>query len=153
MSPVIRVDDEVWKDLQKHAEPLVDSPNDVLRRLFRLNGKPSAPGVVAPLKALPQAPVGAQAVPDREYRRPILEILVAMGGRGATHDVLQAVEQKMKHRLVPKDYELLRYGQIRWRTNAMYERKHMVMEGLLKSDSPRGIWEITDKGRRWLSQP
>jgi hypothetical protein len=34
--PVIRVDDEVWKELQGRAEPLVDTPNSVLRRILGL---------------------------------------------------------------------------------------------------------------------
>jgi len=34
--PVIRVDDEVWKELQRRAEPLVDTPNSVLRKLLGL---------------------------------------------------------------------------------------------------------------------
>jgi len=29
-------------------------------------------------------------------------------------------------------------------------RNAMVHEGLLKADSPRGIWEVTDKGRALL---
>jgi hypothetical protein len=36
--PVIRVDDEVWRELQKRAEPLVDTPNSVLRKLLGLTG-------------------------------------------------------------------------------------------------------------------
>ena len=36
--PVIRVDDEVWKELQRRAEPLVDTPNSVLRRILGLTG-------------------------------------------------------------------------------------------------------------------
>jgi len=35
--PVIRVDDQVWRKLQKMAEPLVDTPNSVLRRLLELD--------------------------------------------------------------------------------------------------------------------
>ena len=34
--PVIRVDDEVWKQLQRRAEPLVDTPNSVLRKILGL---------------------------------------------------------------------------------------------------------------------
>lgn len=37
--PVVRIDDEVWKELQKRAEPLVDSPNTVLRKIFGLDIK------------------------------------------------------------------------------------------------------------------
>ena len=36
--PVIRVDDEVWKELQGRAEPLVDTPNSVLRKILGLTG-------------------------------------------------------------------------------------------------------------------
>ena len=37
MAPTIRIDDEVFEALQKQAVALVDSPNDVLRRVFGLN--------------------------------------------------------------------------------------------------------------------
>lgn len=150
--PNIRIDDEVWRELQKRATPFTDSPNDVLRRILGLNSKVSTLSSVVPLKPMPATPMQSKTVPGHEYRKPILEYLVASGGRGAVHDILEAVEQKMKLRLTQKDYELLRYGQIRWSTNAMYERKHMVLEGLLKKDSPRGIWEITEQGKNWLSQ-
>ncbi|CAM5677169.1 RAMA domain-containing protein OS=Streptomyces antimycoticus OX=68175 GN=SANT12839_101730 PE=4 SV=1 [Streptomyces antimycoticus] len=46
----IEIDDEVFAYLQRHGEPLVDSPNDVLRRLL-LNGgrpRPIQPGAPAP---------------------------------------------------------------------------------------------------------
>ena len=36
MPPVIRIDDNVFQYLQKQAVPLVDTPNDVLRRLLGL---------------------------------------------------------------------------------------------------------------------
>ena len=38
MSPTIRVDDQVFGTLQRNARPFVDTPNDVLRGLFGLNG-------------------------------------------------------------------------------------------------------------------
>ena len=34
---VIRIDEEVWAELQKRARPLVDTPNSVLRRVFSLS--------------------------------------------------------------------------------------------------------------------
>lgn len=36
MSPNVRIDDEVFRALQAHAEPLVDTPNSVLRRVLGL---------------------------------------------------------------------------------------------------------------------
>ena len=37
--PVITVDDEVWKELQRRSEPLVDTANSVLRRILDLERK------------------------------------------------------------------------------------------------------------------
>lgn len=37
MAPTIRIDDEVFEALKKQAEPLVDTPNDVLRRVLGLS--------------------------------------------------------------------------------------------------------------------
>lgn len=41
--------------------------------------------------------------------------------------------------------------QTRWRNTAQWARNAMVKEGLLSAGSPRGVWEITQAGRRWLS--
>jgi len=38
----------------------------------------------------------------------------------------------------------------RWRNAAQWARNAMVNEGLLASDSPRGVWEVTAAGRKWL---
>ena len=38
-SRVIRIDDEVWRELQKRAEPFEDNPNSVLRKILGLPGK------------------------------------------------------------------------------------------------------------------
>ncbi|OQD51854.1 hypothetical protein BM536_037710 [Streptomyces phaeoluteigriseus] len=40
----IEIDDEVFAYLQRHSEPLVDSPNDVLRRLLLNEERSSADG-------------------------------------------------------------------------------------------------------------
>lgn len=37
MAPVIRIDDDVWRELQKRAEAFIDSPNTVLRKMLNLN--------------------------------------------------------------------------------------------------------------------
>ena len=39
MSPTIRIDDDVFDELKGHAEPFVDTPNSVLRRLLGLAPK------------------------------------------------------------------------------------------------------------------
>lgn len=34
----------------------------------------------------------------------------------------------------------------------MWERYRMVREGLLKQESPRGVWEITEQGHIYLQE-
>ncbi|PKP60993.1 hypothetical protein CVT91_03975 [Candidatus Atribacteria bacterium HGW-Atribacteria-1] len=88
-----------------------------------------------------------------EYRTPILQTLENLGGSGNVNEVLDCVYKKMKDFLVPVDLEKLpSTRQIRWRDTAIWERYYMIKEGLLKSDSPRGIWEISEKGKKYLKE-
>lgn len=89
-------------------------------------------------------------MPEHAFRRPILEALVELGGRASVKDVLDLVGQKMEHKLNKHDYGRLPTGEIRWRNTAKWCCYEMIREGLLKDDSPRGIWEISDKGRQAL---
>jgi restriction system protein len=90
--------------------------------------------------------------PTEAYYQPILQALDEMGGSGQTADVLDRVGQIMKGVLKDVDYQPLASSpdNLRWRNAAQWARNSMVQDGLLKSDSPRGVWEITDKGREML---
>lgn len=90
--------------------------------------------------------------PESAYYRPILEVLAAMGGSGKVAEVLERVGRSMKPVLKKVDYDPLASGpdNPRWRNAAQWARNTMVREGLLKSNSPRGLWEISDKGRAAL---
>jgi restriction endonuclease Mrr len=62
-------------------------------------------------------------------------------------EVLDLVLEKVKGRLTDADREKLPSGtDVRWRNTAAWERFKMVEDGLLKSDSPRGTWELTEAG-------
>ncbi len=89
--------------------------------------------------------------PEEAYYQPILKALNELGGSAKMNDVLEKVEQSMKEMLKPADYEMLGSGtNIRWRNTAQWARNSLVKEGLLKSNSPRGIWEITEVGHMSL---
>ena len=97
--------------------------------------------------------VPVEKTPPREFRLPILEALEQLGGRGQIRDVLSIVYEKMKHRLTEDDLKQLQSGgDVRWRNTANWERYHMVQEQLLRDDSPRGVWEISDAGHEYLEQ-
>lgn len=90
--------------------------------------------------------------PTEAYYQPILQALDKMGGSGQTAEVLDRVGKLMKGVLKDVDYQPLASSpdNLRWRNAAQWARNSMVTEGLLKADSPRGVWEITDKGREML---
>jgi hypothetical protein len=54
------------------------------------------------------------------------------------------MEDKLKDQLTPRDRSMRKSGKIVWENNAQWERYVMVQEGLLRSDSPQGIWELCD---------
>jgi hypothetical protein len=141
MSLTIRVDDEVFKALQRRAEPFVDSPNDVLRRLLGLaetrGGSTSAA----------RAPAGS-ATAQQAYRPLILSALAKSGGSGTVRHVLAFIADAMQGNFKPRDLEQLASGPIVWESSAKWERNKMADDGLLKRGSPRGVWELSSLGWR-----
>ncbi|BCB96158.1 hypothetical protein JZK55_10800 [Dissulfurispira thermophila] len=91
--------------------------------------------------------------PEDEFKIPILEALIELGGKAEMKAVLKKVYSKMKDRLNQYDLSPLPSNpkQARWENTAQWARNTMVSEGLLSPDSPRGIWEITEKGRNFNS--
>lgn len=92
--------------------------------------------------------------PESKYYAPILQVIDEMGGSGETGEVLDRVGQKMKGTLKEVDHDPLASSpdNPRWRNAAQWARNSMVKEGLLKADSPRGVWEISDRGRQSLQE-
>src|SRR5688572_20983918 len=104
MTPTIRIDDEVFEALKQHAEPLVDTPNSVLRRLLELpsnreqalsdhdevpaqaprQGRRRRGGSRRGSRPSTRRARPGSILPDEEYERPILEILNEKGGRAPT---------------------------------------------------------------------
>lgn len=93
--------------------------------------------------------------PEEAFRRPILQILVEMGGAGKVRDVLAQVEKLVRSQLSEADYQNLPStpNSTRWYNTAQWARNTMVQEGLLRNDSPRGTWEISEAGRAYLASP
>ncbi len=86
--------------------------------------------------------------PQKDFRLPILEVLFEMGGSGNRKDIIKNVYEKMKDKLNRYDHQYLESSPEtpRWYNTIQWCRLSLVKEGLLKSDSPYGIWEISEKG-------
>ena len=92
--------------------------------------------------------------PDDDFRIPVLQSLVELGGGADLWDVLEKVQETMENKLNKYDKEPLpsNPNQKRWQNTAQWCRNSMVNDGLLSSNSPRGVWEITDEGRKYLNE-
>ncbi|HWQ90516.1 MAG TPA: winged helix-turn-helix domain-containing protein [Clostridia bacterium] len=91
---------------------------------------------------------------EEAYYEPILRAIVEMGGSGQMSDVLHRVGRAMKSVLKEVDFQPLAGtpDALRWRNTAQWARNTLVKDGLLKADSPRGLWEISEAGRQWLNK-
>jgi hypothetical protein len=152
----VEVDTEVYAEIQKLAKPLEDTVNSVLRRVFNLEGGvprgASALALVATGQPRRRASFG-ELLSEKEYELPILESIEQMGGSAPARKVVEAVGEKLQDRLTDMDREPLPSGsEIRWHNRAAFTRLRLVERGLLKSDSPRGRWEITSEGRELLKR-
>jgi restriction system protein len=96
-----------------------------------------------------------EKTPQSAFRKPILQALVDLGGSGSVRDVIAKVGETMKDTLKDADYGSLPSSpkSMRWENTAAWERNTMAREGLLKSDSPHGTWEISEAGHEHLARP
>jgi hypothetical protein len=90
-----------------------------------------------------------KSLPQSFYRPLILKALAEMGGKGRAKEVLERVFEMAEPHLGPEDRSFLKTSkEFRWRRKANWERYLMVRDGLLRPDSPQGIWELTEEGWR-----
>jgi hypothetical protein len=196
----LRVDDEVFRELQRHAEPLVDDANSVLRRILGLDSstggaatgvhadeglrelpsqsmlrriadlaeqQPAAAGATAsrqlarsrgtPAKGSqsrssrretrPRAPHGV-LLPESRYELPLLQALVEAGGRAPTSEIIERVGHRLQDQLTELDHDMLQSGTPRWKNRVQFARLSLIKQGFLRDDSSRGVWEITESGRK-----
>jgi predicted CopG family antitoxin len=153
MSEVIRISEPSYKRLESLARGF-DTPGNVIDRLLDFydrhhinillpeGGKPRGENRITRVRG---------AIPQKEYCIPILEALVEKEDKAEQKEVFDIIERKMGGRFGNLDIAILRDGYTkRWQKNAAFQRFRMVREGLLKSKSPWGVWEITEKGRKFL---
>lgn len=174
MSPLVELDSDVLDYLKSQAEPFVDTPSTVLRRLLELaepNKQPAAlPAELPPgpararskkakgrssnasnrrARGRKRAPSGT-LLSEKEYERPLLQALIALGGEAPYRDVREAVGKEIEGLLMPADSETLASGSIRWHSRLQFVRLRLIERGEMDRDAPRGIWRITDEGRKAL---
>lgn len=144
MSPTIEVDDEVFSALQDHAVPFVDDPNSVIRRLLALGDDrpPAAGGGPGHHRRRRRGSDGL------DYDRLVLRTVFDLGGAATPADVLSDLERQLSNGLTRGERAELASGAIQWHSNVRSAAIRLKRKGFLDGDSPRGIWEISEAGKR-----
>lgn len=169
MSPSVELDEDIYEYLKKQAEPFTDTPNTVLRRLLQLDDASEAdtqrPGSNG---AAPRREPGSRAkkrggtrkssgrtrapsgtlLPEQRYELPLLRALIEAGGEAPYREVLESVGRALSDEFMPADHETLSSGSVRWHSRLQFVRLRLVERGEMDREAPRGIWRITEAGRR-----
>ena len=77
----------------------------------------------------------------------LLESLEELGGNAKCNKVLELMERKLTTRFLPGDLEYDSGFKLKWRHNAHWARLKLANDGVLKKDSPRGIWQFSEDHR------
>jgi len=79
------------------------------------------------------------------FRDEIIIALMELGGSGTPKEVVKIIEKNMAGRLLPADYERRSTGEVIWENNVHWQRLKMKNDGILRSDSPKGTWELSEE--------
>jgi len=83
-----------------------------------------------------------------DFRPAIIKILKDMGGSGNIKKVMNEISKTFKFKR--GDLMMVCRGgngsrtdrELRWKNSVRWERRRMVVKGILKKGSPKGIWEL-----------
>lgn len=159
-----QIAEDIYAYLQSQAVPLEDDINSVLRRLLGLDGsQPDRPVLEADgpsrsrrskkgsgrKRERSRAPKGSM-LPEEAYELPLLSALTELGGKAPTSEVIDRVGELLDGQLTPVDRETVSSGDTRWRNRTQFVRLSLIKRGEMETGSPRGVWEISDRGRERL---
>ena len=158
--PTIRLDDNVFNGLKSLAEPFTDTPNSVIRRLLEERGTlPTAKTA----SETPEARFKKSAsderarrrsrvsglTPQATYEKYLLHTLATrFNGRGDKNEVTKVVLAMLQSRqsLNAADLERVSTGETKAENTIAWGRNALKERGLISLSSPRGTWELTEKG-------
>jgi hypothetical protein len=88
--------------------------------------------------------------PEDVFKIPVLQAILHFGGSADVDDVLTDVGNMMAASLNDYDKQPLPSAPSspRWRNTAQWARAALVKDGLMANDSLKGVWQITEAGRK-----
>ncbi len=154
MMPTIRLDNDVFQGLKLIAEPFIDTPNTVIRRLLEDHGVlvKTKGDVAKTANAEVKNETNRQSVsltPQPTYEAFLLHVLgTNFHGRGGKHEVTKCVIELMTAQgyIRAPDLERVSTGETKAENTIAWGRNALKEKGLISHLSPRGIWELTPEG-------
>ncbi len=151
MMPTIRVDDDVMQGLKELAEPFVDTPNSVIKRLLEI--AKSSKGDIERSATPPSKPSQRRAArgsltPQSTYEVFLLHVLGKLDGTANKADVTRSVIDEMKPRgfITAAELERVSSGETRAENTIAWARNALKDRGLISADSRKGVWQLTPAG-------
>jgi len=141
-----------WEDALQEEKEVTKDEKPNLELFPNDSSPPSSPGE---LKVSPETEKQFRSqshTSSKEFRIPILQALVNLGGSAKRKLVFDELEKIMGDQLSDNDREPLpsRKRVARWQRIATNTRTKMRDEGYITVDPNKGVWIITEKGRAFL---
>ncbi len=148
----VHLSDATFARLQHIAVPLVDTIESVIVGL--LDKRDQSLAVVktngSDKPILAEDNQGEDLLPQKEFRDPLLEAMYELGGTASAQQATELVGLKVAARLRSGDHKLRSDGKERWENSVHWNRNELKNEGVFKSDSERGVWELSDGGTKYV---
>lgn len=75
----------------------------------------------------------------------IIKAIKKLGGKGNKRDIIEFIGKQLEGKFLAGDLEKRpSSGEIIWINNACWERARMIESGILRKDSPHGVWELNE---------
>lgn len=164
MMPTTRLDDDVMQGLKDLAEPFVDTPNTVVRKLlefakahgFQKASQAAGQATTSAVKPANQKPASRGSLtPQPTYETFLLHVLgTTFGGSAHKHEVTKAVVDLMKSRgfINAPELERVSTGETRADNTVAWARNALKERGLISRNSKKGVWELTPAGLQQAQQ-
>ena len=160
MMPTIRIEDDVFQALKSMAEPFVDTPNMVIRRLIDQVQKLGQTGGNAKtaktedLKRVQPQLRGENTragvlTPQSVYEDFLLFVLAKkFGGKAQKTEATSAVIDEMTSLglIGPDELKTVSTGETKAANTIAWGRNRLKEQGLISNLSERGFWELTPAG-------
>lgn len=91
-------------------------------------------------------------LPWSELFDTIISTLQQLGGSARSREALDAIHERVRHRLVPRDYQMLSDRSISWERRCQRAVQQLVLNGQMLQPTHRNVWELTETGLRHLPE-